>query len=106
MKHKYLKRRFLAPASTGLTSYILAEVEDTRNGEYKWGTNMLTIGDCKRNIQLEFFLGTAKARKQSYSKICQLISDLVNFGAALKKEKELIEQFEKAKKTSKRKAKK
>src|SRR5690349_12983478 len=104
MKHKYLNRRFLAPASTGLTSYILADVEDTRNGEYKFGNNLLTIGDCKRSIQLEFFLGTAKARKHSYSKICQLISDLVNFGAALKKEKELIEQFEKTKK--KRKAKK
>jgi hypothetical protein len=51
----YRKRVFLAPVSTGHTSYILAEAESTRDGEYKWGHYMLTIADCRRRIQLEFF---------------------------------------------------
>jgi hypothetical protein len=91
----YRKRRFLSPASTGHTSYILAEVESSRQGEYPWGTNMLTLSDCHNSIRLEFFLGTAKARRQSLKKINALISDLVKFGHALKTEKELIEAFEK-----------
>jgi hypothetical protein len=106
---KHRKRIFLAPASTGLTSYILAEVESTHNGEYKWGTNMLTIADCRRRIQLEFLLGTPKARRQSLAKINLLITTLVRFGHALKTEAELIEQFEKAAKkkpSKKRKSKK
>ena len=101
----YRKRRFLSPASTGHTSYILAEVESSRQGENKWGHCMLTLGDCRRRIQLEFFLGTAKARRQSLTKITDLISDLVNFGHALKTEKELIEAFErKPKKKGKKNA--
>ena len=47
------KRVFLNPVSTGQTSYILAEVESSRDGEYKWGHYMLTIADCRRHIQLE-----------------------------------------------------
>jgi hypothetical protein len=91
----YRKRRFLSPASTGHTSYILAEVESSRQGEYKWGHCMLTLADCRRRIQLEFFLGTPKARRQSLNKISDLISDLIQFGHALKTEKDLIEAFEK-----------
>jgi hypothetical protein len=58
----YRKRVFLASISTGHTSYILTEVESSRGGEYKWGHCMLTMADCRRRIQLEFFLGTLRAR--------------------------------------------
>src|ERR1041384_8687951 len=58
----YRKRVFLASISTGHTSYILTEVESSRGGEYKWGHCMLTLADCLRRIQLEFFLGTLRAR--------------------------------------------
>lgn len=90
----YRKRTFLAPASTGLTSYVLAEVESTRDGEYKWGTNMLTIADCHHRIQLEFFLGTPKARRQSIAKINLLNRTLEGFSHALLTEIQAIEQFE------------
>jgi hypothetical protein len=96
------KRKFLSPASTGQTSYILTEVESSHQGEYKWGTNMLTLADCHKSIKLEFFLGTKKARRQSLTKIADLVTDLVRFASALKKEAELINTFEAQKKPSKR----
>jgi len=52
------KRSFLSPVSTGYTSHIFAEVESSNEGEYRWGHNMLTIADCRRRVQIEFFLGT------------------------------------------------
>ena len=51
----YRKRMFLASISTGHTSYILTEVESSRGGENKWGHCMLTMADCRRRIQLEYF---------------------------------------------------
>src|SRR5688500_12009302 len=87
------KRMFLASVSTGTTSYILAEVESSRGGEYKWGHYMLTIADCRRRIQLEFFLGTAGARRASLTKIDLLIKQLEQFRTALRAEAGLIEQY-------------
>jgi hypothetical protein len=87
------KRSFLSPTSTGHTSYILAEAESSKNGEYKWGTYMLTIADCRRRVLLEFFLGTKQARRISIAKINLLIDVLTRFRDVLIKEKELIEQF-------------
>ena len=106
MKHKYLKRTFLNPASTGFTSFILAEVESSRNGEYKFGNNLLTIADCKRIIQLEFFLGTPKARRESLKKINLLIATLVRFGHTLMTESQAIEKFENSKKSATKPSKK
>ena len=103
VRHKYLKRTFLAPASTGLTSYILAEIEDTRNGEYRWGNNLLTIGDCRRRIQLEFALGTAKSRRESLRKADLLMTTVLRFAHALWAECQLIEKFEQAATESKKK---
>jgi hypothetical protein len=91
-------RSFLNPVSTGHTAYILVEAESSRNGEYKWGTNMLTIADCRRRVQIEFFLGTKRARRNSLKKINLLIDALTRFRAALLKEIELIEKFEQGKK--------
>src|SRR5690242_10254242 len=74
MKSTFFRlRSFLNPTTTGHTSYVLVEAESSKNGEYKWGTYMLTIADCRRRIQLEFFLGTKKARRISIAKINLLI---------------------------------
>lgn len=96
MKRKSLftfrKRSFLNPISTGQTSVILAEVESSDGGAYKWGHYMVTIGDCRRRIQLEFFLGTRQARRISLRKIDLMISVLTHFRNALAKEIDLIEK--------------
>jgi len=93
-KFLYRKRVFLTPMSTGQTSYVFAEVESSDGGEYKWGHYMLTIADCRRRIQLEFFLGTKQARRRSLRKINLLIDVLTRFRDALVKERDLIEKGE------------
>jgi hypothetical protein len=93
------KRVFLNPASSGTTSFLFAEVESSRGGEYKWGHYMLTIADCRRWIQLEFFIGTLRARCESLRKIDLLIKRLEEFRSALQKEVGLIEQYEAAQKS-------
>ena len=90
----YRKRVFLASVSTGHTSYILTEVESSRGGEYKWGHCMLTMADCRRRIQLEFFLGTLRARRESLRKIDLLMNQLEQFRAVVRTEAGLIEQYE------------
>jgi hypothetical protein len=90
----YRKRAFLNPVSTDQTSYIHAVVESTGEGDYKHGTNMLTIADCRRVIHLEFFLGTRRSRKLSLKKIDLLIKILAAFRDALSKEIALIEKAE------------
>lgn len=105
MKNPFFRKRtFLDPTSTGNTSHILTEVESSRSGEYKWGTYMLTIADCRRRIQLEFFLGTKRARRISLAKINLLIEVLTRFRDALLKENQLIEKFEQAGKKKRRHA--
>ena len=88
------KRLFLNPISTGHTSYILAEVESSKDGAYKWGNYLLTLADCKRIIQFEFFIGTKQARRIALKKINLLIDVLTQFRDALQKEIELIEKGE------------
>lgn len=85
-------RTFLDSEETGHTSYILAEIESSDNGNNPHGTNMLTIADCRRSIRLEFFLGNAAARKESQWKIHALTNILIAFRTALEQEIELIEQ--------------
>ena len=92
VKFSYRKRSFLNPTSTGHTSYILAEVESSQNGEYPWGSNMLTIADCKRIIRLEFFLGRKQERRRSLKKLNLLIDVLTRFREVLIKESELIDK--------------
>lgn len=94
MSNFYRKRVFLASISTGHTSYILTEAESSRGGEYKWGHYMLTMADCRRRIQLEFFLGTIRARRESLRKIDLLIKQLEQFRTALRAEANLIHQYE------------
>lgn len=97
----YRKRTFLASVSTGHTSYILTEVESSRGGEYKWGTCMVTIADCRRRIQLEFFLGTVRARRESLRKLDLLLKALSSFRKALLAEAQLITDYERAERRSK-----
>src|SRR6188474_2469082 len=92
----YRKRTFVASVSTGHTSYILAEVESSRGGENKWGHCMLTIADCRRRIQLEFFLGTVRARRESLRKLDLLLNVLGAFRKALLAEAHVITEFERA----------
>src|SRR4026208_385864 len=97
----YRKRTFLASVSTGHTSYILTEVESSRGGEYKWGHYMVTIADCRRRIQLEFFLGTVRARRESLRKLDLLLNVLTSFRKMLLAEAQLITDYERAAKRGK-----
>ncbi|HEX6043865.1 MAG TPA: hypothetical protein VFZ22_05205 [Pyrinomonadaceae bacterium] len=97
----YRKRTFLASVSTGHTSYILTEVESSRGGEYKWGHYMVTIADCRRRIQLEFFLGTVRARRESLRKLDLLLNVLTSFRKVLLAEAQLITDYERAAKRAK-----
>jgi hypothetical protein len=97
----YRKRTFLASVSTGHTSYILTEVESSRGGEYKWGTCMVTIADCRRRIQLEFFLGTVRARRESLRKLDLLLKVLSSFRKALLAEAQLITEYERTERRAK-----
>ena len=108
MKNRFnlRKRVFLNPVSTGHTSYILAEAESSRNGEYQWGHYLLTIADCRRPIRLEFFLGTKRARRESLKKIDLMMKQLEGFRAALRTEADLITQHEAKEKSKPRKLKK
>ena len=90
------KRMFLASASSGTTSFILAEVESSRGGEYKWGHYMLTVADCRRRVQLEFFLGTVRARRESLRKLDLLLKVLGSFRTALLTEAQAITEYERA----------
>src|ERR671917_830502 len=92
----FRKRVFLASITTGHTSYILAEVESSRGGEYKWGHCMLTIADCRRRVQLEFFLGTVRSRRESLRKLDLLMKVLGSFRNALLAEAKVITEFERA----------
>lgn len=104
-KFVYRKRAFLAPISTGLTSYILAEAACSDEGRYKTGNYMITIADCRRCIELEFFLGSTTARRQSLAKIDLLIEILSGFRMALRNEAQLLTVHERKAKSTPRKLK-
>jgi len=89
-KFSYRKRLFLMPKSTGVPSFIMADVESSNGGEYSCGHYMITLADCRRQIELEFPLTTAQSRRHSLAKIDLLLKVLVDFGTALQKEAQLI----------------
>jgi hypothetical protein len=97
-RFSYRRRTFLAPASTGFTSYVLAEVESSDGGEYKCGHYMLTLADCRRRIELEFCLSTAPGRRRSLAKIDLLLEVLSRFRDALAAEARLIAERDREKK--------
>ncbi len=56
---------------------------------------MLTIADCHRRVDIEFFLGSRRDRQQSLAKV-QLLADIINkFFEELREEATLIEKHEK-----------
>jgi hypothetical protein len=89
--YAFSKRAFLNPASTHLTSYIQAHIQTGEDGPDKWGDNRVIIADCKRVVELEFFLGTKRDRRNSLAKLDLLIKLLTQFRAALAKEITSIE---------------
>lgn len=89
----FRKRAFLNSAATLSTSYIQAVIDSSHDGKNPWGTNMLTIADCRRKIELEFFLGDKIRRRQSLAKINLLIDFLTSFRDALAEEIKLIEDY-------------
>jgi hypothetical protein len=95
---------FLASITTGFTSYVYAEAESSSNGQYEGGNYIITIADCRRVIELEFFLGTAIARRQSLAKIDLLLKILNGFRAALFKEAQLIANYDSQTRTTRGKA--
>ena len=98
------KRLFLSPASTGSTAYILAEVESSHGGEYKWGHYMLSLADCRQRVDLEFFMSSSRARRRSLAKIDLLIEQLNIFRTALLTEAKLIAEHERRGKGLRKKA--
>jgi len=92
---RFRKRVFLEPVSTGSAAYVLAEVESSRGGEYKWGHYMLSLADGYRRIELECFMHTLRARRRSLAKIDLLIKLLNAFRAALDSEAKLMTEYEK-----------
>jgi hypothetical protein len=92
--YSYRKRAFLNPVSTNHTSYVLAFVESSRSGEYKFGSNLIHLADCDRRVQIEFFLGTERDREISLKKINLLIDTFTRFRDALSQEIAAIEKGE------------
>lgn len=90
--YAFAKRAFLNPESTNLPSYIVAHVQTGHDGPYRWGDNLIIIGDCKRMIKLEFFLGTKRARRISLAKIDLLLKILTRFRDALAKEIAMLDK--------------
>jgi hypothetical protein len=62
---------------------------------------MVTIADCRRRIQLEFFLGTVRARRESLRKLDLLLNVLSSFRKVLLAEAQLISEYERAEKRAK-----
>jgi hypothetical protein len=67
-------------------------VNDSGGGKDACGNYVLTVADCKRNVQLDFPLTSPRMRKQSLAKI-DLLADVINsFREAIHAEAELIDQ--------------
>lgn len=91
----YRKRVFLNPISESAPSFIQANVDSSDEGTYVLGSNILIIGDCRRNIMLEFSLASARQRKMSLAKIDQIAKVVNEFSAAVHAEAKAIEEQEK-----------
>lgn len=88
----YRKRAFLNPIATGQPSFIFAVAESSEGGKDACGNYVLTIADCKRNVQFDFPLTSPRMRKQSLAK-ADLLADVINrFREAIHAEAELIDQ--------------
>ena len=92
---RYLKRTFLRPPSAQHGAYILAQVESSVRGSHRNTTNIITIADWKRVIELEFYLGTARDRRESLATMDLLMKVLGGFRRALRAEAALLQKADK-----------
>ena len=88
----YRKRVFLNPISLSAPSFIQAVADSSDEGTYLLGNYILIIGDCHRNIILEFNLANAQQRKISLEKIDRLLRVVNEFRDAVHSEAKLIEE--------------
>lgn len=88
----YRKRVFLNPISDSIPSFIQATADSSDEGTYLLGTYTVIIGDCRRNVMLEFNLKNEAQRKISLAKIDRLARVVNEFRDALRAEAELIEK--------------
>ena len=102
VKFKYRQKKFLSSAP-GDTSSVLLEAEDSENGQKKSGQYTIAITDNHGRVNLDFYLGTAKHRRQAWKKIDTLITQFIRFGSVMQKESQAIENASKTKKSLKRK---
>ena len=88
----YRKRAFLNPITTVQPSFVFAVAECSEGGKDACGNYVVTVADCKRNVQLEFPLTSPRMRKQSLAKV-DLLAEVINrFKDAIHAEAELIDQ--------------
>ena len=90
----YRKRMFLNPISDGAPAFIQAVADSSDNGSYKLGNYLLIIGDCKRNVTLEFALSSKLARKKARAKVDRFAAVVNEFREHMIKELELIDKSE------------
>ena len=89
---RYLKRTFLRPPSSQHGAYILAQVESSVRGSHRNTTNIITIADCKRVIELDFYLGTASDRRASLATMDLLMKVFGEFRRGLRAEAALLQK--------------
>ena len=90
----YRKRLFLNPISDGAPAFIQAVADSSDNGSYKLGNYLLIIGDCRRNVTLEFALSSKLARKKARAKVDRFAAVVNEFREHMIKELELIDKSE------------
>ena len=88
----YRKRVFLNPISLNAPSFIQAVADSSDEGTYLLGNYVMIIGDCHRNIMLEFNLTNAQQRKISLAKIDRIAKVVNEFRDAVHAEAKLIEE--------------
>ena len=90
----YRKRVFLNPISDSIPSFIQAVADSSDEGTYVLGNYNVIIGDCRRNIMLEFNLSNAHQRTVSIQKIDKLFKVISEFREAVYAEAEAINKLE------------
>jgi hypothetical protein len=87
----YRKRVFLNPIEVSAPSFIQAVADSSDEGTYLLGNYVLIIGDCHRNIMLEFGLANPMLRKMSLAKIDRLAKVVNEFREAVHAEAKLLD---------------
>jgi hypothetical protein len=90
-RYSFRKRHFLEPLPTEHNSYISVICESSADGNEPYGNYMLHLADCHRLVEIEFFMGTARARRLSLQKIDKIVQTISQFREALHNECQLIE---------------